>query len=349
MVLGVAIGIATFTAPLYIAEIAPPEKRGSMVSTYQLMITIGIFAAFVSDSVLSYSGAWRWMLGIVAVPGALFLAGVLVLPQSPRWLMMRGRKVKAREILATLRSSEQQVTEEIQDIETQLKRPDAGWVLFRTNPNFRRSLMLGLLLQAVQQFTGINVVMYYAPRIFQATGFGTEAQMWGTAIVGLVNVLATFGAIGTVDRLGRRPVLLCGFSVMTVALVLLGVLLQAGTSDLALQMCAVAALLTFITGFAMSAGPLIWVLCSEIQPTRGRDFGVSASTFMNWAANFVVGLTFLSLLNGLGTGPTFWLYAGLNGLFILMTLWLVPETKGVSLEAIEANLMAGKKLRRIGR
>jgi SP family galactose:H+ symporter-like MFS transporter len=221
--------------------------------------------------------------------------------------------------------------------------------LLRTNANFPRSLGLGLLLQAVQQFTGINVVMYYAPRIFEAAGFGVQAQTWGTAIVGLVNVLATFIAIGTVDRLGRRPVLLTGFTVMTVALILLGVLMHVGMDDLAMRLIAMAMLLIFIAGFAMSAGPLIWTLCSEVQPTRGRDFGVSASTFMNWAANFVVGLTFLSLLNGLGTAETFWLYALLNALFILITLWLVPETSGVSLETIEANLMAGKRLREIGR
>jgi SP family galactose:H+ symporter-like MFS transporter len=348
-VLGTAIGIATFTAPLYIAEIAPPENRGSMVSTYQLMITIGIFAAFVSDSILSYIGAWRWMLGIVAVPGIFFLGGVFILPQSPRWLMMRGRKTQARTILGTLRSTRQQADLEIAEIETQLERPQAGWALFRSNPNFRRSVGLGLLLQAVQQFTGINVVMYYAPRIFEAAGFGAEAQVWGTAIVGLVNVAATFIAIGTVDRLGRRPVLITGFTVMTVALLLLGILLNLGTNDLIMRLGAMAMLLIFIVGFAMSAGPLIWILCSEVQPTRGRDFGVSASTFMNWAANFVVGLTFLSLLNGLGTAPTFWLYAGLNAMFIVMTLWLVPETKGVTLETIEANLMAGKALRAIGR
>jgi SP family galactose:H+ symporter-like MFS transporter len=349
LLLGLAIGIATFTAPLYIAEIAPLEKRGSMVSTYQLMITIGILAAFISDSLLSYTGAWRWMLGIVAIPGALFLFGVLALPQSPRWLMMRGRTQKAREVLQTLRNTTQQVDQEINEIETQLKRPQAGWALLKANTNFRRSVGLGLLLQAVQQFTGINVVMYYAPRIFQAAGFGAEAQTWGTAIVGLMNVLATFIAIGTVDRLGRRPVLIFGFSVMTIALALLGVILETGTPTLALQMGAMAMLLIFIAGFAMSAGPLIWILCSEVQPTRGRDFGVAASTFMNWAANFIVGLTFLSLLNAIGTGPTFWLYAALNALFIVMTLLLVPETSDVSLETIEANLMAGKPLRQIGR
>jgi SP family galactose:H+ symporter-like MFS transporter len=348
IVLGVAIGIATFTAPLYISEIAPPDRRGAMISSYQLMITVGILAAFLSDTLLSYAGAWRWMLGVVAVPGALFLIGVTRLPHSPRWLMLRGRKSEAIAVLTELRGEPRVVDEEVRAIEEELQRPQVGWTLFRKNPNFRRSVGLGIGLQVMQQFTGMNVVMYYAPHIFQLAGFQGHAQLWGTAIVGLVNVLATFIAIGLVDRLGRRPVLLTGFTVMTIGMGLLGILLHIGTHDLVMRIFAVAMLLTFIVGFAMSAGPLIWVLCSEVQPIKGRDFGISASTFTNWAANFVVGLTFLSMLNGFGSGMTFGIYAALNAVFIVITLFFVPETRGVTLEQIENKLMAGKPLRRIG-
>jgi SP family galactose:H+ symporter-like MFS transporter len=348
IVLGLAIGIATFTAPLYISEIAPPEKRGSMISTYQLMITIGILAAFISDTLFAYSGAWRWMLGIVAVPGALFLIGVTRLPNSPRWLMMRGRSREARAVLIELRQNDRVVDAEVRDIEEQLRRPQVGWALFRGNPNFRRSVFLGVILQVIQQLTGINVVMYYAPRIFESAGFQGHAQLWGTAIVGLVNVLATFVAIGVVDRLGRRPVLLAGFATMTIGMGVLGFMLHVGTHSLGAQLFAVAMLLVFIVGFATSAGPLIWVLCSEVQPTKGRDFGIAASTLTNWVANFVVGLTFLSMLNSFGDGITFGIYAALNLLFLVFTVFYVPETKGISLEGIEANLMAGKPLRRIG-
>jgi SP family galactose:H+ symporter-like MFS transporter len=348
VVLGLAIGIATFTAPLYISEIAPPEKRGSMISTYQLMITIGILAAFISDTLFAYSGAWRWMLGIVAVPGVLFLIGVMRLPNSPRWLLMRGRSREAREVLTELRQNDRVVDDEVRDIEEQLRRPQVGWALFRGNPNFRRSVFLGVVLQVIQQLTGINVVMYYAPRIFESAGFQGHAQLWGTAIVGLVNVLATFVAIGVVDRLGRRPVLLAGFATMTVGMGVLGYMLHIGTHSLGAQLFAVAMLLIFIIGFATSAGPLIWVLCSEVQPTKGRDFGIAASTLTNWVANFVVGITFLSMLNSFGDGVTFGIYAALNLLFLVFTFFYVPETKGISLEGIEANLMAGKPLRRIG-
>ncbi len=349
LVLGLAIGIATFTAPLYISEVADEHRRGSMISTYQLMITIGILIAFVSDALLAHSGAWRWMLGLVAVPGLLFLLGVFFLPDSPRWLMMRGRRDEALQVLTDLRQDSGVARREAAEIDEQLKQKQHGWSLFFGNANFRRSVLLGVLLQVMQQFTGMNVVMYYAPRIFKLAGFGEGAQYWGTAIVGVVNVLATFIAIGLVDRWGRRPMLTMGFVVMTLGMGVLGTLIYAGIDSETQRILAIAVLLCFITGFAFSAGPLIWVLCSEVQPLKGRDFGIACSTFTNWAANFIVGATFLTLLNRFGNAQTFWLYAALNGLFILITLALVPETKGISLEGIERNLMSGKRLREIGR
>jgi SP family galactose:H+ symporter-like MFS transporter len=348
-VLGLAIGVATFTAPLYLAEVAPEQIRGAMISTYQLMITLGIFVAFLSDLALSYSGAWRWMLGIIAIPGALFLLGVLLLPESPRWLMLRGRRDEATAVLLHLRGDDAVVGREVAEIEAQLQSPQHGWQLFRQSRDFRRSVGLGIALQVMQQLTGINVIMYYAPRIFASVGFGTSAQMWTTAIVGLTNMLATFIAIGLVDRLGRKPILYAGFGVMAASLGAVGTMMYLGTTTHAEQIFTVAMLLVFIVGFAMSAGPLVWTLCSEVQPLRGRDFGIACSTFVNWTANMLVGATFLSLLNGIGHAATFWLYGALNLLFILFTLLWVPETRGVTLEQIERKLMAGKPLRDIGR
>lgn len=349
LVLGLAIGVATFTAPLYLAEVAPEHIRGAMISTYQLMITIGILVAFLSDTALSYTGAWRWMLGVIAIPGALFLLGVLALPDSPRWLMMRGRRDEALGVLHRLRGDPAVVEREAADIEEQLKTPQRGWHLFLENRNFRRSVGLGVLLQLMQQFTGMNVVMYYAPRIFQAMGYDTAAQMWFTALVGLTNVLATFIAIALIDRWGRKPILYTGFAVMATGLGVVGAMMDGGIATHAGQLFTVAMLLMFIVGFAMSAGPLVWTLCSEIQPLKGRDFGIGCSTFTNWIANMIVGATFLTLLNGIGNAHTFWLYAALNLVFIGLTFWLIPETKGVTLEQIERNLMHGRRLREIGR
>lgn len=348
-VLGLAIGVATFTAPLYLAEVAPERIRGAMISTYQLMITTGILLAFLSDTAFSSSGNWRWMLGIIAVPGLLFLLGLFFLPDSPRWLLLKGRRKDAQVVLAKLRGDEKVVEKEMADIDEQLKTKQHGWSMFRENSNFRRSVGLGVLLQAVQQFTGMNVVMYYAPRIFKDMGYDTHAQMWFTAAVGLTNVLATLIAFGLVDRLGRKPILYVGFTIMAIGLGVVGTMMSMGIHTRGEQFFTVAMLLVFIVGFAMSAGPLIWTLCSEVQPLKGRDFGIACSTFTNWVTNMIVGATFLSLLSGIGNAQTFWLYAALNAVFIFITFWLVPETKGVTLEQIERNLMSGKPLRQIGR
>ena len=348
LVLGLAIGVLTFTAPMYLAEVSPERNRGAIVASYQLMITIGIFLAFLSDTAFSYSGDWHWMLGIIAIPGFLFLLGVLVLPDSPRWLMMNGRKSEAVEVLHRLRADPGVVSAEVADIEAQLKIPQRGMKMFLNNSNFRRSVGLGVLLQFVQQLTGMNVVMYYAPRIFQDMGYALSAQMWFTAAVGLTNVLATFIAIAFVDRLGRKPILYIGFCVMGIGLGLVGLMMHLGITSHVEQLFTVVMLLIFIVGFAMSAGPLIWILCSEVQPLQGRDFGIGVSTVANWVGNFIVGATFLSLLNHFGHANTFWLYSGLNVLFILITFSLVPETKGVTLEHIERDLMAGKSLKMLG-
>ena len=349
VLLGLAVGIASYTAPIYLSEIAPEKIRGSMISMYQLMITIGILAAYLSDTAFSYTGAWRWMLGVITIPAILLLIGVFFLPDSPRWLAARGSDEKARRVLEKLRDTSEQAKSELDEIRESLKVKQSGWALFINNKNFRRAVYLGVLLQVMQQFTGMNVIMYYAPKIFDLAGFAsTSQQMWGTVIVGLVNVLATFIAIGLVDRWGRKPTLILGFIVMALGMGTLGTMMNIGISSVFAQYFAVIMLLIFIVGFAMSAGPLIWVLCSEIQPLKGRDFGITCSTATNWIANMIVGATFLTMLNSLGSAHTFWVYAGLNVIFIFITLALIPETKNISLEHIERNLMQGKPLRKIG-
>lgn len=204
-ILGLAVGVASFTAPLYLSEIAPERIRGSMISLYQLMITIGILAAFVSDTALSGGGHWRWMLGIITFPAVVLFIGVLTLPESPRWLMMKRRDALAASVLKRLRNSDKDAQHELNQIRESVKIKQRGWQLFRHNAHFRRSTGLGILLQFMQQFTGMTVIMYYAPKIFEIAGFATtRQQMWGTVIAGLTNVLATFIAIGLVDRWGRK-------------------------------------------------------------------------------------------------------------------------------------------------
>ncbi len=348
-VLGLAVGIASFTAPLYLSEIAPERIRGSMISMYQLMITIGILAAFLSDTALSGGGHWRWMLGVITFPAIVLFVGVLTLPESPRWLAMKDKHELAVNVLKLLRNSDQEARDELEQIRESVKMKQRGLQLFRHNPHFRRSTFLGVLLQFMQQFTGMTVIMYYAPKIFEIAGFtSTREQMWGTVIAGLTNVLATFIAIGLVDRWGRKPILKLGFSVMAICMGILGYMFFSGIHGATEQYTAVTVLLIFIVGFAMSAGPLIWVLCSEIQPLAGRDFGVTCSTMANWIANMIIGATFLTLIDTIGSPNTFWLYAVLNVICIILTIVFVPETKNISLEHIERNLMQGAPLRMIG-
>jgi SP family galactose:H+ symporter-like MFS transporter len=356
--LGVAVGVASFTAPLYLSEISPQKVRGSLISMYQLMITIGIVLAFLSNTWLaSYAtfggvtgGHWRTMLGVISVPAAVMFLGVFFLPESPRWLFLKGFKDRAVAVFRGMYLDDAEIAAEVKEIEENLKIKQNGFEMFKTNPNFRRAIGLGIGLQVIQQLTGINVVMYFAPTIFRIAGFeSTNAQMWGTVIIGITNVLATFIAIAFVDRLGRKPIMYAGFVTMGAAMVTVGTLFNIGIEKHPeLGYVAILALLIFIIGFAMSAGPIIWVLCSEIYPLSGRDLGVSFSTATNWIANAIVGQTFLLLLAGFGNGNTFLLYGVLNVLFIIFFVLFVPETKGVSLEKIEANLLSGLPLKHIG-
>lgn len=352
VLLGFAVGIASYVAPLYLSEMSEKESRGKLISMYQMMVTIGILIAFISDTALSYGGHWRLMLGVISVPAILLMAAVFGLPDSPRWLASKGKFTKAKEILLMLNADESKADEELNDIHESLKVKQEGWGLFKANKNVRRAVYLGMLLQAMQQFTGMNIILYYAPKIFSEAGFATtEQQMIATVICGATNVLATLIAMKTVDKQGRKPILKIGFAGMALGTFLLGVclfMIDAGFIALWISIIAVIATLFTIASFAMSAGPVVWILCSEIQPLKSRDFGIACSTTMNWVCNMIIGATFLTLLNNAGTAQTFWIYTAMNLLFIALTILLVPETKGVSLEKIEKNLMEGKPLKDIG-
>lgn len=375
-VLGLAVGVASFTAPLYLSEVSPQSVRGSLISMYQLMITIGIVLAFLSNTWLATyatfggitGGHWRVMLGIIAIPAAIMFVGVYFLPESPRWLFMQGLHDKAVAVFKGMHLDDAEIAAEVREIEDSLKVKQGGFELLTKNSNFRRVVALGVGLQIIQQLTGINVIMYYAPQIFKMAGFAsTNQQLWGTVIVGVTNVLATFIAIAFVDRLGRKPIMYAGFVTMGLALLAVGYIFTVGSDttfstnaagvveslttlrSMDYAYPAIFALLIFVVGFAMSAGPIIWVLCSEVYPLQGRDLGVTFSTGTNWIVNAIVAVTFLTMLQKLGPGSTFLLYGGMNVLFIFFFLLFVPETKGISLEKIEQRLMSGLPLRKIGR
>ena len=352
LILGLSVGIASYTAPLYLAEMSDKNARGSIISGYQLMVTVGILVAFLSDTYFSYTGDWRAMLMVIAIPAVLLILCVLALPESPRWLASKGRFQDSADVLSTMHANVEIAKEELHDIKENLKVKQAGWELFKANKNVRRAVFLGVLLQFMQQLTGFNIIMYYSPKILSIAGFSsTEEQMIGTVVNGLVFVLATFIAGGTFDICGRKPALKRCFAIMAVSLFVLGVCffgLESGSTASWIPYLSAGMVLLAIIGFGFGAGPVVWILCSEIQPLKSRDFGIACSTMTNWLSCTLIGATFLTLLDTLGSTMTFWLYALLNALFVYLTIRYVPETKGVTLEKIEQNLMEGKKLKDIG-
>jgi len=349
--LGIALGIASFVTPIYLSEMAPREVRGGLIGLYQLMITIGLLSAFLTGVAFTDIGSWRWMLGVGFGPALLMLIAFLFMPQSPRWLMLMGRKDDALLVLKRTRRNAREISEEVADIEKSLVVPQRSWDLLK-NAAFRRVMFLGAGLQIMQQITGINAIMYYAPTIFASLGFAAgETVMWGAVSVGVVNVLTTIFALFVVDRVGRRPILFCGLGIMVLSLSLMAYCAQPGVINPdtpGLQWLAVGALLIYIVGFAVSLGPIVWILCAEIFPLQGRDFGVTFSTVVHWSANALLGLTFLILVRELGIDQVFGLFAFISLLSIIFVYFFVPETKHVSLEQIEFNVNVNKPLRELG-
>lgn len=350
VVLGVAVGISSYIAPIYLSEISPEKSRGALISGYQLSIMLGILVAYLVDAGLSYTGNWRLMLASMAPLAALLVLSMLFLPDSPRWLMSRRREDEALRVMLKLRQNDHEATRrELDAIRESLAVQGNGFRLFLRNVNFRRSTYLGMMLQVMQQLTGANVILYYAPKILGMAGIAADTdRMWGTVAIGVLMTLATFIAVGQVDRAGRKPLLYIGYGVMGACMLGMGVLFEVGLGGSFSAGIAIALLVAFVISYAMSAAPVVWILCSEIQPLAGRDFGVSCSTVTNWVSNFFVGATFLSLLHVIGTSQTFWMYAVLNFCFIALVYALLPETKGVTLEQIERKLMGGTRLRDIG-
>jgi len=336
VLVGVAIGIASFTAPLYISEISPPHIRGRLVSLNQLMITIGIVVSYLADYSLAGSHAWRWMFGVAAAPAIVLAAGLLLVPESPRWLLADGRRGHAREILRRVRGGHD-VEVELDEIEDSLRQQQESWREL-LSPAVRPAMVVGIGLAVFQQFTGINTVIYYAPTIFELAGFQSRAgAILATAGVGIVNVLLTIVALRLLDRAGRRPLLLYGLVGMIASLAALGVAFLLPHAGGALAWIAAVSLMVYVACFAIGLGPVFWLMIAEIYPLKIRGRAMGVATVANWGSNLLVALTFLTLIHLLGRSETFWLYAIIGVIAWAFTYWLVPETKGRGLEEIEAH------------
>ena len=345
VVSGVAIGIASFISPMYIAELVPAKVRGSLVAVNMLAITSGIVVAYLVDYAFSFSGGWRYMFGLAAIPSVVLVIGMWRLPDSPRWLISKAKVEQARQILQRARTGSD-VGPEIMDIQRSLETQGIGGMKGLLEPALRMPMVVGLGLAVFQQITGINTVIYYAPTIFKFAGIiGTGPAILAGA--GLTMVMWVFHvlAIFLLDRVGRRPLLLVGVAGQIVGLAILGAAFQFQQLATLKSSVAIGGLVIYVACFAFGLGPIFWLLISEIYPLKVRGAAMSAVTVTNWVLNLVVALTFLSLVGVLGHAGTFWLYGIIAiGAWIFFYL-LVPETRGKTLEQIEAHWRKGKPAR----
>ncbi len=351
---GAAIGLASNLSPMYIAEVAPAQSRGRLVSLNQLTIVIGILLAqFVNwrigslhplpdqprpDQIAaSWSGqmGWRWMFGVTAVPSVLFLMGMFFVPESPRWLAKNGKPEQARAILAKIGGADY-ARAALADIQATLVN-EVQRVNFREllEPKLKRMLFLGIALAVLQQWCGINVIFYYAKDVFQDSGFKVADILISIVFIGSVNLLATLVALRVVDHWGRRPLMLFGYAGLTVLFVVMGFCFALNARGVHMLVIVLAA----IACYAMSLAPITWVLIAEIFPNRIRGAAMSVAVTSLWIACFVLTETFPLLREHLGAAVTFWIYAAICLLGFVLFKRTLPETKGKTLEQIEQELV----------
>jgi sugar porter (SP) family MFS transporter len=344
LVAGFGVGVAAVAAPLYAAELAPTAQRGRYVSSYQLAITIGIFVAYLVDQALAGPEGWRAMLGVSAGPGVLLALAALTALESPLWFAKSGRRDEARSTLVALGAGDH-ADARLAAIEASLRAEHEvpSWRdVFA--PRWRTPLKIGLGLAVLQQVTGINAIIYYSDKIFEAAGFTTPAAQTSatTWAIGAVNVLATFIAIAFIDKLGRRPLLIAGLIGMALSLAAVGFAFQqsgaigAGQGS-QLGAVTLVALVVFIISFAFSLGPVTWTVINEIYPGEVRGRAVAVATAVNWGAAFLVSGFFLSVVSAIGQAYTFWMFAAFCVIGLVWVIVSVPETRGRSLEEIEAS------------
>jgi sugar porter (SP) family MFS transporter len=350
---GVGIGLASSLSPMYISEIAPAQMRGKLVSINQLTIVIGILLAqyinwylvrnlppgasdeFIRMSWFGQQG-WRWMFGLTAVPSVLFFAGMFFVPESPRWLTKYGRTENARAVLAKL-GGEPYANAAIAEIKSSLAAEEIQHVRFSDllQPRMRKVLVLGVVLAVFQQWCGINVIFNYAEEIFRQAGYDISTVLKNIAWTGSVNLAFTFVALGTVDKRGRRPLMLLGAAGLAIIYVAMGFCYHSGVKGLPMLLLVLAA----IACYAMSLAPVTWVVISEIFPNRIRGAAMSVAVTALWIACFILTYTFPILNASLGSAGTFWLYAAICVLGFIFIFAKLPETKGKTLEQIERELV----------
>jgi sugar porter (SP) family MFS transporter len=348
VIIGLAVGSASMVVPLYIGEVVPPRVRGAMVSLNQLAITVGILGSYLIDYGLSSTGNWRLMFGLAVIPAAVLFIGILFQRESPHWLIRQGRSDEARVVLRRVREADggQHATDaaieaEIREVREVASREAGTHARDLFSDKVRPLLFVGVLLAVFQQVTGINTVIYYAPSLLQGAGFGNSAALLANVVNGAVNVGMTIVAVWLLDKAGRRPLLLSGTTGMAVGMVITALSFLGGSHLTgALAVVAVIGLLIYTGSFAIGLGPVFWLMIAEIYPLRIRGTAMSVASMANWAANFVVTISFLTLLSAVGGVGAFFLFGFLT-LVALGYFWhRVPETRGRSLQEIERDLVS---------
>jgi SP family arabinose:H+ symporter-like MFS transporter len=330
---GLAIGLASVLTPVYIAEISPSNNRGTLVSLNQLAIVVGILTAYLVNWQVARLGesSWRWMLAVAAIPSIAFLFGLLLIPESPRWLISIGRLDQGERVLARI-FGEQTAKQQVEAVEQAAAGEEGSWheVL---SPNMRKRLAVGMLLALFSQITGINTVLYYGSIIVSEhfPGQSTSMALVANVIIGAVNLLLTIVAMIFLDRWGRRAILMISSGGMGVALTFLVIGLIYGVSPLLM----LASILLYVAFFALGMGPGPWLIISEIFPTKVRSRAASLATSTLWSGTLLVTFTFLSLVKILNLWGTLAIYGALSGLCCIFVWKMVPETKGRTLEQIQ--------------
>ncbi len=327
---GVCIGVASLTVPLYISEMSPARIRGALVSLNQLAIGTGIGVAYFVDYALASSESWRWMFASAVFPALVLVIGMYFLPESPRWLARNGFREKALENFHRLGRGDEAETE-LAEVESTLREEQEGLgILLR--PGFRVAVLVGVGLAIFQQITGINTIIYYSPAILQMAGYpSAKAAILAAAIIGLANIVVALVAIAVVDRVGRRSMLMVSTAGMALALALIGIAFHQHWGGTVMLYVVIG----YCVAFGIGLGPVMWLLISEIYPTKIRGKAMSLATLSVWGANWLVAVTFLTLLNRAGPSKTFWLYGIISIAAFVFCYLFVPETKGRTLEQIE--------------
>lgn len=347
IVLGLGVGAAAVTCPLYLAEMAPAHLRGRMVTINELMIVTGQMLAFainaLLDALIHDTEVWRTMLGIASLPALALLAGMLMLPESPRWYAIRGRLEDSRRVL-NLSRSPQEAAAEFEEIAQAARtaKEERGHALrdLKNNPWMRRLLYIGIGLATVQQATGINTVNYYAPTILEKSGLGVSASLVATIGVGVTSVLMTILGIWLLGFVGRRRMLVIGFSGVVGSQALLAIVFLLPQSDLA-SYTILAAMMLFVAFVQCFIGTCVWLLLSEMFPLAIRGFAMGIAVFALWTVNAAISFLFPIVVNALGSTGTFGLFVLVNIASLAFVIKFVPETKGHSLEDLEAHFRGG--------